>query len=134
MARRPTCRPASQGTSRNHTRIGGSLGLGLLALAAASLAATSVQDSWDSVFIAGARVGSIHSTVEPFKDRGRDRLRVQVDLSLRFKRLDAEVTTRMRSTTIETREGAVESLDIRILASGQELHVFGAARNDRMTL
>jgi transglutaminase-like putative cysteine protease len=100
----------------------------------AGFAATPARDSWDSVFIAGARVGSLHSTVEPFKDRGRDRLRVRVDLSLQFKRIDADVTTRMRSTTIETRDGAVESLDIRILASGQELHVFGAPMDGRLTL
>jgi transglutaminase-like putative cysteine protease len=118
------------------TRILASLGPGWLALAvcASSLAAAPLQESWDSVFIAGARVGYVHATVEPFQDRGRDRLRVRVDLSLSFNRLGTMITTRMSSTTIETRAGAVESLDSRIFAGGQELRVSGTARNGKMTL
>ena len=111
--------------SMSRTRILG--GLGLLVLTVTGLAPARAEESWSSVFIAGAKVGSIHSKVEPFKDRGRDRIRVQVDLALSFKRLDATVTIRMRQATIETRDGSVESLDVRTLASGQELHVFGAA-------
>ena len=88
-------------------------GLGPLVLTIAGLAPGPAEESWSSVHIAGAKVGSVHSKVEPFKDRGRDRVRVQVDLALSFKRLDATVTTRMRQATVETRDGAVESLDTR---------------------
>ncbi len=109
-------------------------GLGLLTLVVTGFAPARAEESWSSVSIAGAKVGSIHSTVEPFKDRGRDRVRVQVDLSLSFKRLDATVTTRMRQATVETRDGAVESLDVRTLAGGQELHIFGTAKNGQMFL
>ena len=55
-------------------------------------------------------------------------------MALRFNRLDATVAIRMRQSTIETRDGSVESLDVRTLASGQELHVFGAAKNGQMLL
>jgi transglutaminase-like putative cysteine protease len=108
--------------------------LGLLALIVADSAPVRAAESWNSVFIAGAKVGSLHTAVEPFKDRGRDRVRVRVDLVLSFKRLDATVTIRMRQSTVEMRDGAVESLDVRTLASGQELHAFGAAKNGQMFL
>ena len=56
-------------------------------------------------------------------------------------RSDAQVQTARRNgdhpdaqATIETRDGAVESLDTRILASGQELHIFGTAKNGQMFL
>jgi transglutaminase-like putative cysteine protease len=61
-------------------------------------------------------------------------VRVQVDLALRFQRLNATVTIQMRQATIETGDGAVESLDIRTRAGGPELHVFGTASNGHMVL
>jgi hypothetical protein len=108
--------------------------LGLLSLPIACPAPARAEEFWDAVFIAGARVGSIHSTVEPFKDRGRDRVRVQVDLSLTFNRLGAVAKIQMRQSTIETRDGAVESLDVRTLAGGQPLQVHGAVKDGQMIL
>jgi transglutaminase-like putative cysteine protease len=117
---------------RAQLRIG--LALALLVLAAPGRAAAPVQESWDAVSIAGARVGSVHAVVEPVKDRGRDRLRVRVEMALTFKRLDATVTVRMRCESIETRDGAVESLEVRTLTGNQEFRVSGAVRNGRMPL
>jgi hypothetical protein len=116
----------------NRTRILACLGLCALIIGGPTPA--QAEESWGSVFIAGAKVGSLHSTIEPFKDRGRARVRVRVDLTLRFQRLDALVTTRLRQDTIETSDGGVESIDVRTLASGQALHVFGTAQNGQMTL
>jgi transglutaminase-like putative cysteine protease len=115
-----------------HTRI--LVCLGLFALIAVNPGSAWAEESWDSVFIAGTKVGSLHSTIEPFKDRGRQRLRVRVDLALRFQRLDATVTIQMRQATVETGDGAVESLDVRTRTGGQDLHVFGTAKNGQMTL
>src|SRR4051812_48044935 len=96
LTRKP--RPVPTGTPDMHLRrarlrIG--LALLLLVLAANGRAAAPVQESWDAVAIAGAKVGSVHAVVEPVKDRGRDRLRVRVEMALTFKRLDATVTVRM---------------------------------------
>ena len=115
-----------------HTRILG--GLGLVVLTVAGLAPAQAEESWSTVHIAGAKVGSIHTTLEPFKDQGRDRVRVMVDLSLSFQRLGAVVTIRMRQATVETRDGSVQSVDTRTLAGGPALHIVGTLKNGRMTL
>jgi hypothetical protein len=108
--------------------------VGLSALIVIGPGPARAEESWDSVFIAGAKVGSLHNTIEPFKDRGRDRLRIRVDLDLTLKRLGAAARIRMRQETIETRDGAVESLAVHTFAGGQPLQVQGRVENGRMLL
>jgi transglutaminase-like putative cysteine protease len=107
-----------------------------LALAASEAARgeTSVQESWDAVFLAGAKVGYIHTFVEPLNDRGRELLRVRVDMVLSFKRLNNDITMELRYGTIETPEGSVLRLDTRTLASTQEIRAHGDVINNEMTL
>src|SRR5262249_31813813 len=122
---------------RTRRGAGADLGLRVLGLAliggAAALASApapvpapaqgqgQIQESWDAVYLAGAKVGYIHTFVEPLKDRGRDLLRVRVDTSLSLKRLEDEITMELRYGTIETPEGAVLRLDTRTVASTQEI-------------
>src|SRR3954452_11486656 len=101
---------------RTRTRHGTGLGLLLMGLALAWVPAASAQESWDAVYLSGAKIGHIHTFVEPLKDRGRDLLRVRVDMVLTFKRLDNEITMELRYGTIETPQGAVLRLDTRTLA------------------
>jgi transglutaminase-like putative cysteine protease len=110
------------------------IGFALLAHIITNGGLTRADETWDSVFIAGAKVGSLHNTTQPFKDRGRDRLRVRVDLDLTLNRLGAEAKIRMRQETIETRDGAVESLEVVTFAGGQPLKLSGAVKNGRMIL
>jgi transglutaminase-like putative cysteine protease len=110
------------------------IGLALLAPIITNREPARAEETWDSVFIAGAKVGSLHNTIEPFKDRGRDRLRVRVDLDLTLKRLGAVAKIRMRQETIETRDGAVESLEVHTFAGGQPLQVVGRVKDGRMIL
>jgi hypothetical protein len=92
------------------------------------------EDSWDAVYLAGSKVGHIHTFVEPLKDRGRDLLRVRVDMVLKFKRLDNDITMELRYGTIETPDGSVLRLDTRTLASTQEIRAHGDVVDDKMTL
>jgi len=92
------------------------------------------QDSWDAVFLSGQKVGHIHTFVAPVKDRGRDLVRVRVDMVLSFKRDKDRVKIETRYGTIETPEGAVLRLDSRTLASKQEMRTFGDVVNNQMTL
>jgi Transglutaminase-like superfamily len=109
-------------------------GLLVLGLALASVPAASAQESWDAVYLAGSKVGYIHTFVEPLKDRGRDLIRVRVDTVLTIKRLEDSITMEIRYGTIETPQGSVLRLDTRTLASEKEMRVSGDVVNDRMTL
>src|SRR3954452_10286200 len=102
-----------------------------LALAGLWVPAAAAQESWDAVYLSGAKVGYIHTFIEPVKDRGRDLLRVRVDTSLTFKRLNDKITMELRYGTIETPQGAVLRLDTRTLASEKEIRVYGDVTNNK---
>ena len=112
----------------------GPIGVGLLVVLASCPAPAEAQDSWDAVFLSGQKVGHIHTFVAPVKDKGRDLVRVRVDMVLSFKRDKDRVTIETRYGTIETPEGAVLRLDSRTLASKQEMRTFGDVINNQMTL
>src|SRR4051812_21318005 len=92
-----------------------------LASTVAAAAAGPTTDAWDAVFLAGSKVGHIHTFIEPVQDKGKDYLRVRFDMQLSYKRLDDTVTIKMRYGTIETNDGEVIRLDTRMTASGQEI-------------
>ncbi len=115
------------------------LGLGplvliLVALPAAGAEPAGRQESWDAVFMAGSKVGHLHTWVEPVKDRGRDLLRVRYRMVLKLRRLNNQATIEQEYGTIETLDGTVLKLDTRTLASGQVMRTFGDVVNGRMTL
>ena len=76
------------------------VGLGPLVLGVvlplAVVASALAQESWDAVYMAGAKVGHVHTYVQPVKDRGRDLLRVRVDMELSFKRLKDQITIELQ--------------------------------------
>jgi len=102
--------------------------------AGAVLAAEGVQESWDAVYIRGTRVGFFHTQVAPVKDRGRDLVRVQIDMTLSFKRANDPVTIETLYGTIETPDGAVLRLDSRTLASKKEMRTYGDVVDGQMKL
>ena len=79
--------------------------------------ADGASESWDAVYIRGSRVGYFHTQVFPVADRGRNLLRVQVDMSLSFKRNGDPISIETLYGTIETPDGTVLRLDSRTVAS-----------------
>ena len=112
----------------------GPMGAGLLVVLASLPVPAEAQDSWDAVYLSGQKVGHIHTFVAPVKDKGRELVRVRVDMVLSFKRDKDRVMIETRYGTIETPGGAVLRLDSRTLASEQEMRTFGDVINNRMTL
>lgn len=112
----------------------GPIGVGLLSVLVFCPTPVSAQDSWDAIYLSGQKVGHIHTFVAPVKDKGRELVRVRVDMVLSFKRDKDRVTTEIRYGTIETPEGAVLRLDSRTLASKQEMRTFGDVIDNQMTL
>ncbi|HEX8201877.1 MAG TPA: transglutaminase-like domain-containing protein [Isosphaeraceae bacterium] len=110
-------------------------GVVLLGSDARGRAVPVAQESWDAVYIAGNKVGHIHTQVEPVKDKaGRALLRVQVQTALSFKRINDTTSLQLRFGTIETPEGAVLRLDSRTLASQNEIRTYGDVVDGKMTL
>jgi hypothetical protein len=92
------------------------------------------QESWDAVYLAGAKIGFIHTFVEKVQDRGRDFLRVRIDIEQRLKRRDDVAVIKLMYGTIETPEGQVLRLDTRTMAAGQDLRAHGDVINGKMKL
>jgi hypothetical protein len=75
--------------------------LGILILGWTNVHARA-QESWDAVYLGGAKTGHIHTFVEKVKDHGRDYLRVRIDIEHRAKRRDDVAVTKLMYGTIET--------------------------------
>jgi len=110
----------------------GSLAVVLLLSGRAARAAE--QESWDAIYMAGSKVGHVHTFIEPVNDKGRKLLRVRVDMVLNFKRGRDLVTNKLQYGTIETLEGSVLRLDTRTLAGAGEIRAFGDVVDGKMTL
>ncbi|WP_337177884.1 transglutaminase-like domain-containing protein [Paludisphaera sp.] len=102
----------------------------LLALATPAVA----EEAWDAVFLAGNKIGYIHTFVEKVMDKDRPLNRVRVDTVLSFRRGDDTVVQKLMYGTIETPEGEVLRLDTRTLTSDNEIRVHGDVVNGQMTL
>lgn len=84
-------------------------------LLATITAGAFAQESWDAHYVAGSKIGFTHTFVEKVKDRGKEYLRVRLDIELKFKR-DKDVSVmKMQYGTIETLSGEVLRLDTRTL-------------------
>jgi transglutaminase-like putative cysteine protease len=92
------------------------------------------QESWDAVFLSGSKIGYIHTFVEKVTDKGRDLLRVRVDMVLSFKREQDTVVNEMMYGTIETPEGEVLRIATRTLLSDRELKMSGDVNNGQMRI
>jgi transglutaminase-like putative cysteine protease len=109
----------------------------ILATLAISLTCASAraQDSWDAVYLGGAKIGYIHTWVEKVNDKGRDYNRVRIDIEQRLKRRDDETVIKLMYGTIETLEGEVLRLDTRTQAGAtQDIRVHGDVINHQMRL
>ncbi len=106
--------------------------LGLL-IGAARLAVADTE-SWDAIYIGGAKIGHMRIRVAPVKDGDRQLARVLVDYVLTFKRGNDSSTVEMQYGTIETPEGQVLRLDTRTYASQQVLRVHGDVVDGKMRL
>jgi hypothetical protein len=104
------------------------------ALAVLTPPAARAQDAWDAIFLAGNKIGHIHTFIEKVSEKGRPLNRVRVDTVLNFRRGDDVVTQKMTYGTIETPDGEVLRLDTRTLTSDNEIRVYGDAIKGQMNL
>jgi hypothetical protein len=96
--------------------------------------AAPTTDSWDALYLAGSKVGHVHTWVEQVTDRGRDLLRVRFNMKLNVKRLNDTSTIELEWGTIETPEGTVLRLDTVTTASDQKIRVHGDVIDGKLKL
>jgi Transglutaminase-like superfamily len=103
------------------------MGFGVIANARA-------QESWDAIYLAGAHVGFVHTSVEKVKNKGRDYLRVRVDIEQSFKRGRDVASTRLTYGTIESPDGQVLRLDTFTDTGQQRIRAHGDVIDGQMNL
>jgi hypothetical protein len=94
------------------------------------------QESWDAVYLAGAKIGFIHTFVEKVPNKGKTYLRVRMDMEMRLKRGNDVAVTELKYGTIETMDGQVLKLDTRTTAGAgsTDLRAHGNVIDGKMTL
>jgi hypothetical protein len=94
------------------------------------------QDSWDAIYLGGAKIGFIHTSVEQLKEKGKDFLRVRIDIEQELKRGKDLAVTRLSYGTIETPAGQVLKLDTLTMAGqgNRELRAHGNVIRGKMNL
>jgi hypothetical protein len=92
------------------------------------------DESWDAIYVSGNKTGYVHTFVEKVSDKGRDYLRVRIDMEQRLQRGNDVAVVNLMYGTIETPSGQVLRLDTRTTASNQEIRVHGDVVSGKMNL
>lgn len=110
-----------------------SLALGLIL---ATLAPAIAEESWDATYLAGSKVGYVHTVVVPLKEKVADQalLNVKVNQVLSFKRNKDQISMQLRLGTIETPDGSVLRLDYRVGSGQAEMKNSGDVVDGKMTM
>ena len=102
----------------------------------AASAVVHADESWDAIYLGGSKIGFIHASVEKVVDRGKDRLRVRIEIEQKLLRGNDISDTKLSYETIETLSGQVVKLDTRTLAGNdnRELRTYGDLVRGKMNL
>jgi hypothetical protein len=92
------------------------------------------QESWDAIYLAGTKIGHVHTYVEKVKAQGKEYLRVRIDMEQRIKRDRDFSVTKLTYGTIETLDGQVLRLDTLIEAGEQKIRTHGDVISGQMDL
>jgi hypothetical protein len=96
--------------------------------------ASHAQESWDAIYLGGAKIGYVHVYLERLKHKGHDYQRVRVDIEQKLKRGRDTTITRLSYGTIETLEGQVLKLDTLTWIGEQKLRAHGDVIGGKMKL
>ena len=92
------------------------------------------QESWDAIYLAGTKVGHVHTYVEKVKAQGKEYLRVRIDMEQRIKRDRDFAVTKLTYGTIEALDGQVLRLDTLIDVGSQRIRAHGDVIHGEMEL
>jgi transglutaminase-like putative cysteine protease len=92
------------------------------------------QESWDAIYVKGSKVGWVHTFVEKVSEKGKDYLRVRVEIEQRLNRGSSVALTRLHYGTIETLDGQVLKLDTLTETGDDNLRAHGHVIRGKMKL
>jgi hypothetical protein len=93
------------------------------------------QESWDAIYLSGAKIGYVHTFVEKVHYKSKQYNRVRIHIEQRLKR-DRDISVvNLEYGTIETLDGEVLRLDTRTLAGdGKDIRAHGDVIGGKMNL
>jgi Transglutaminase-like superfamily len=104
------------------------------AVALALASSAGAQESWDAIYLSGAHVGFVHTSVAKVQAQGHDYLRVRIDTEQSIKRGRDLAVTKVTYGTIETLDGEVLRLDTYTELGAQRIRARGDVIGGQMTL
>ncbi len=105
-----------------------------LAILLGFISSASAQESWDAIYLAGTKVGFVHTFVEKVPKEGHDYLRVRIDMEQSLKRGRDYSVTRLTYGTIETLDGEVLRLHTLTDTGEQRISTRGDVIKGKMKL
>jgi Transglutaminase-like superfamily len=93
------------------------------------------HESWDAIYLAGSKIGYVHTFVEKVHYKGMEYQRVRIHIEQRLKRDKDISVVNLEYGTIETLDGEVLRLDTRILAGdARDIRAHGDVIGGKMNL
>ena len=110
------------------------LAFGLVFHYALEARAKPVEETWDSVYLAGSKIGYVHTTVDEITEGNRKLLRIHVDTQHTIRRYGQTIELAVRYLFYESPEGELVRFDNRMRISAREIHTTGEVFGDVLRL
>ncbi|MFO7901603.1 MAG: transglutaminase-like domain-containing protein [Planctomycetota bacterium] len=96
--------------------------------------AAQLRETWEAVYMANTKVGSIHTVFETVQRNGDTMIKASSVQKLKIKRADQSVAMETRIESMETEEGALRSFTLESSLGGMPRTVTGTYRNGALHL
>ncbi|MFW6170808.1 MAG: transglutaminase-like domain-containing protein [Planctomycetota bacterium] len=96
--------------------------------------AVELRETWEAVYMADTKVGSIHTVFEAVQRNGDTMIKASSVQKLKIKRADQSVTMQSRIESLETEEGILRSFTVENSLGGMPRTVTGTYRNGALHL
>lgn len=93
-----------------------------------------LRESWDVIYLGGARGGYVHTTIRQLQRDGKPVVECTLDTHLRFKRFTQVVSMGIQQRSEETPEGKVQILDVATRLDKGELVQRGRVEGDSIVV
>ena len=93
-----------------------------------------VYETWDAVYVQGAKVGHTHTSEREFVEGGERRVRTDMDFELALTRFGQATVQRLNASSTETLDGDVLWFEYELAAGPSVRHVRGTVDGDVLSL
>jgi hypothetical protein len=93
-----------------------------------------VKETWDAVYLEGAKTGLMHTVVEEIERDGKKVLATTMELSLTVRRYNEAITMRMRNGSEEAADGKVLGVSFTQFFDGGQFTLSGKVDGDKLII